>query len=81
MVSTTRRIVAMVALAAGSALVLAGWLTGFFARVTADAGRLWDRLLAWVHAPLDMEHVAAAAATVLISLVLFFVVIAILSDD
>ncbi|MFK4087284.1 hypothetical protein ACI2LF_24465 [Kribbella sp. NPDC020789] len=81
MVSTTRRIVAMVALASGSALVLAGWLTGFFARVTADAGRIWDRLLAWVHAPLDLEHVAAAAATVLISLVLFFVVIAILSDD
>jgi hypothetical protein len=77
----SRRIVGAGVLACGGAAVLVGWLTGFFARVTADAGRIWDRLLAWVHAPLDLEHVAAAAATVLVSLVLFFVVIAILSDD
>lgn len=81
MVSTTRRIVAITVLAAGSAAVLTGWLTGFFGRVVADASKTWDRFAAWLQAPLDLDHLVAAAAAVVVPLLLVFVIVVVLSDD
>jgi hypothetical protein len=81
MFSTTRRIVAISVLAGGSAAVLVGWLTGFFGRVVAGASRTWDRFLAWLQAPLDLDHLVAATAAVVVPLVAIFVIIAVLSDD
>ncbi|WP_020385301.1 hypothetical protein [Kribbella catacumbae] len=81
MFSTTRRVVAVSAFAGCSVAVLAGWLTGFFARVVTGVSRSWDSLLAWLRAPLDMSHLVAATAAVLVPLVLILVIIMVLSDD
>jgi hypothetical protein len=81
MFGTTRRIVAIGVLAGGSTAVLAGWLTGFVARVLARASRTWDGLLAWLQAPLDMSHLLAATTAVIVPLILILVIIMVLSDD
>jgi hypothetical protein len=81
MFSTARRIVAITVLAGGIAAVFIGWLTGFFGRVVAGASRIWARFFAWLHAPLDLDHLVAATAAVVVPLLLIFVIIAVLSDD
>jgi hypothetical protein len=81
MFSTTRRIVAITVLAAGSAAVFVGWLTGFFGRAVAGAVTTWNRLLAWLQAPLDLDHLVTATAAVVVPLLLIVVVIVVLSDD
>ncbi|WP_185446967.1 hypothetical protein [Kribbella qitaiheensis] len=45
--------------------------------------KTWGGLNAWLHAPLDMDHLVAAIASVAIPLliIIIFVVIAVLSDD
>lgn len=81
MLSTTRRIVGIAVLAGGSAAVLVGWLTGFFGRAFAGASTTWGQLLAWLQAPLDLDHLVAATAAVVVPLLLIIVIIAVLSDD
>ncbi|WP_328990441.1 hypothetical protein OG394_29675 [Kribbella sp. NBC_01245] len=81
MFSTTRRIVAISVLAGGSTAVLAGWLTGFFTWVMVGVTRTWDRLLAWLQAPLDTGHLVAASTAVLVPLIFVLVIIMVLSDD
>ncbi|MGC4939378.1 hypothetical protein [Kribbella sp. DT2] len=81
MFSTTRRFVAVSVLGGGIAAVLVGWLTGFFGRVIAGASRTCTRFLAWLQAPLDLDHLVAATAAVVVPLVVIFVIIAVLSDD
>lgn len=81
MLRTTRRMVGISVLAGGSIAVLAGWLTGFFGRVITGASRTWDRFLAWLQAPLGLDHLVAATTAILIPLIIIFVVILVLSDD
>lgn len=81
MFSTFRRTVAIGVLAGGSVAVLIGWRTGFFGRVVTVASTTWNRLLAWLQAPLDLDHLVAATAAVVVPLLLIVVVIAVLSDD
>lgn len=53
----------------------------------AGISKTWGGLSAWLHAPLDMDHLVAAIASVAIPLriiiiiIIIFVVIAVLSDD
>lgn len=80
MLRTTRRMVGISVLAGGSIAVLAGWLTGFFGRVITGVSRTWDRFLAWLQAPLGLDHLVAVTTAILIPLIIIIVVL-VLSDD
>lgn len=81
MLNTNRRIVGISVLGGGGAAILIGWLTGFLSWVAASASRFRDLFVAWLQAPLGLDHLVAATTAILVPLIIIFVVILVLSGD
>lgn len=73
MFATTRRIVGFSLLTGISLAGIIGWVTGWWARLSARVDQLWSDLVAWATSPVTMDHILAVGAVVLVPIALLAV--------
>lgn len=76
MVKNARMVIGFGVLGMVAALILGGWLTGFFARVAAVVSGVWEGFIAWVTSPFSFEHALAALGVLAIPLIILIVIFA-----
>lgn len=80
MFKSARAIVVLCVFTGVSAAAVVGWVTGFFAQLTAFFGGLWNNLLEWINSPLSWDHLFAGAGILLVPVAALVIIFA-LADN